>query len=125
VRTATKVLTASGLFGAVIAVVYWFVAYEIAGTIFLAAMAASLFFAAAFGAREVREGSPAEDRPLATPGESAGEEVGPFPEGSLWPVFLGAGSLLLVIGLIYGVWVLALGGLISAAALLGMSREGR
>jgi hypothetical protein len=125
VRTATKVLMASGLFGTVIAVVYWFAAYEIAGTIFLAAMAASLFFAAAFALREARGGIPPEDRPLATPGEAAGEEMGPFPAGSLWPVFLGAGSLLLVIGLIYGVWVLALGGLIFAAALLGMSREGR
>jgi hypothetical protein len=125
VRTATKVLVASGLFGGVIAVVYWFVAYEIAGTIFLAAMAASLFFAAAFAARGARGTVPAEDRPLATPEEAAGEEVGPFPEGSLWPVFLGAGSLLLVVGLIYGVWLLAIGALISAAALLGMTREGR
>jgi hypothetical protein len=125
VRTATKVLMASGAFGGVIAVVYWFVAYEIAGTIFLATMAAALLFAAAFAARGARGAIPAEDRPLATPSEAAGEEVGPFPEGSLWPVFLGAGSLLLVAGLIYGVWLLAIGGLISAAALLGMTRESR
>ena len=124
-RTATKVLVASGLFGAVIAVAYWFVAYEPAGTIFLAAMAASLFFAAAFSARGARGDVPAEDRPLATPKEAAGEEVGPFPQGSLWPVFLGAGSLLLVVGLVYGIWLLAIGGIITAAALLGMTREGR
>jgi hypothetical protein len=124
-RTASKVLLASAVFSVVIGTVYWFVAYEIAGTIFLAAMAASLLFAAAFAARGATGVSPAEDRPLATPKEAAGEEVGPFPEGSLWPVFLGAGSLLLVAGLIYGIWVLALGVLISAAAILGMTREGR
>jgi hypothetical protein len=125
VRTATKVLVASGVFSGVIAIAYWFVAYEIAGTVFLATMAASLFFAAGYAARAARGSVPAEDRPLATPREAAGEEVGPFPQSSLWPVFLGAGSLLLAIGLIYGVWLLVLGGLISAAALLGMAREGR
>lgn len=124
-RTASKVLLASAVFSGVIGTVYWFVAYEIAGTIFLGAMAASLLFAAAFAARGARGPIPAEDRPLATLKEAAGEEVGPFTEGSLWPVFLGAGSLLLVAGLIYGVWVLALGMLISAAAILGMTREGR
>jgi hypothetical protein len=125
VRTATKVLLASAGFSIVIGTIYWFVAYEIAGTIFLASMGASLLFAAAFAARGSRGATPAEDRPLATQREAAGEEVGPFPEGSLWPVFLGVGSLLLAVGLIYGVWLLALGGLISAAALLGMAREGR
>jgi hypothetical protein len=123
-RTGTKVLLASAAFGAVIAIVYWFVAYEIAGTIFLASMAASLLFAAAFAALGARGGVPEEDRPLATPAEAAGEQVGPFPEASWWPVFLGAGSLLLVLGLIFGVWILVIGGLISAVAVLGMTREG-
>jgi hypothetical protein len=125
VRTATKILLASAAFGAVIAAIYWFVAYEIAGTIFLAAMGASLLLAAAFAARRAGGGFPPEDRPEALPSEAAGERVGPLPDGSVWPVFLAAGSLVLAAGLIYGVWLVAIGGLIAAAALLGMTREGR
>jgi hypothetical protein len=124
-RTATKVLVASAAFGAGIAVVYWFVAYEIAGTIFLAAMGASLLLAAAFAGRRARGELPPEDRPGALPSEAAGEHLGPFPEGSVWPVFLAGGSLLLVGGLIYGVWLAVIGGLIASAALIGMTREGR
>jgi hypothetical protein len=125
VRTATKVLLASAAFGAITATAYWLVAYEIAGTIFLAAMGASLLFAAAFAARWARGELPPEDRPGALPAEAAGEQVGPFPEASVWPVLLAVGSLLLVAGLIYGVWLVVIGGLISVAALLGMTREGR
>jgi hypothetical protein len=125
VRTATKVLLASAAFGAVIAAIYWFVAYEIAGTIFLAAMGASLLLAAAFAARGARGDVPPEDRPEALPAEAAGERVGPLPDGSVWPVFLAAGSLLLAAGLIYGVWLAAIGGLIAGAAVIAMTREGR
>jgi hypothetical protein len=125
VRTATKVLLASATFGAVIAAIYWFVAYEIAGTIFLAAMGASFLLAAGFTARQGQGDLPPEDRPGALPAEAAGEQVGPLPDGSVWPVFLATGSLLLATGLIYGVWLVAIGGLIAAAALLGMTREGR
>ena len=124
-RTATKVLLSSAGFSVVIGTIYWFVAYEIAGTIFLAAMAAALLFTAGFVALSARGPLSAQDRADAVPAESAGEQIGPFPGASIWPVFLGAGSLLFVVGLIYGVWLLALGGLISAAALLGMTREGR
>jgi hypothetical protein len=125
VRTATRVLLASAAFGATIAVVYWFVAYEIAGTIFLAAMGASLLMAGAFVGRRARGDLPPEDRPEALPTEAAGEHVGPLPDGSVWPVFVAAGSLLLAAGLIYGVWLLAIGGLVTGAAVLGMTREGR
>jgi hypothetical protein len=125
VRTATKVLLSSAGFSGVIGTIYWFVAYEIAGTIFLAAMAAALLFTAGFVALSARGPLSAQDRADAVPAESSGEQIGPFPRASIWPVFLGAGSLLLVVGLIYGVWLLVLGGLISAAALLGMTREGR
>jgi hypothetical protein len=125
VRTATKVLLASAAFGAVIAVIYWFVAYEIAGTIFLAAMGASLLLAAVFAARRARGELPPEDRPAALPSEAAGERVGPFPEGSVWPVFLAAGWLFVVGGLIYGVWLVIIGVLMAAVAFIGMTREGR
>ncbi|MGH2573674.1 MAG: aa3-type cytochrome oxidase subunit IV [Actinomycetota bacterium] len=124
-RTATKVLVASAAFGGVIAVAYWLVAYEIAGTIFLAAMGASLLLAATFAARWARGEPPPQDRPGARPADAAGERVGPFPEASVWPVVLAAGSLLLAAGLIYGVWLVVLGGLIAATALMGMIREGR
>jgi hypothetical protein len=45
--------------------------------------------------------------------------VGYFPNGSIWPVGLGLGMVFGVVGLIYGLWYLIIGGILFFGAAIG------
>jgi cytochrome c oxidase subunit IV len=127
VKTATKVFVGSGIFAAVVAVVYWYVAFEDAGTTLLAFMSLMLLTVAGYlivlGALRRRKPLP-EDRPDASPGDGA-DVVGSFPLSSAWPVVMAGGLVVFGAGLVYGVLLLPLGGLIFAGAVIGLMRESR
>ena len=50
-----------------------------------------------------------EDDDRATYADDAGDELGHFSAGSLWPFVMAGGVLLALQGFIYGVWLLVLG----------------
>lgn len=123
-RTGAKFFALSSAFSAAIGISYWLVASERAGTALLAAMGLAPLLVALFIWARTREAPPPEDRPDAAPDEGAGG-MGSFPSGSLWPVVLALGAALAAGGLVYGPWLLLLGGLVTAASVIGWMRESR
>ncbi|HEV2356101.1 MAG TPA: cytochrome c oxidase subunit 4 [bacterium] len=121
--TTGRVMLGAAAFALVVAAIYWFVSYEMAGTLMLLTMTAGLAIAAVYLA--ARRGSPAADRPEARPADAAGEPVGVFASHSPWPVVLALGCAVGLTGLIYGWWLAALGGLAVTAALVGLVRDDR
>lgn len=97
-------------FGFALGTVYWFVSYEVAGTVLLLAFGLATAVASAFLlAQLVRaEGRPAGPpwRWLALAAADAdgpfGDPVGRVPVGSLAPLVGGFGVTLMALGLIYG-----------------------
>jgi Cytochrome c oxidase subunit IV len=112
----------------VIAVVYWFLSYETAGTVMLifvsfsTGVVVSIFF---FAVRATRgQLDPHAGGPLHRAGMSVARVVGfaeptreaneeplaaglePIPTGSIWPLVAGIGATLLGLGLVYGPWLL-------------------
>src|SRR5580698_7061681 len=63
-----------------------------------------------------------EDRFDATNADGEGE-VGYFPSASMWPAGMGLGMIFGVIGLIYGLWYLIIGGLLFFGAVIGWMTE--
>jgi hypothetical protein len=100
----------STLFGIGIAIVYWFVSYEVAGTVLLLAFGIGSGVATAFLARQLikAEGRPAGPpwKWLNLPSEADegpfGDPVGRVPVGSLAPLLGGLGLTLMILGTIYG-----------------------
>lgn len=91
----------SAVFGIVIAVVYWIVAREPLGVLFLGIMAAALFFAATYAVLAERDADLASDEPDADRSESAGEDLGIFTTHSAYPILI---ALCILGGLIGIVW---------------------
>ncbi len=131
----------TGVYSIVVGTVYWFVSYEVAGSVLLTFVVfASLVFVGVAGAfvREARneivprQGSgpvrlvgslnrllgfeehagSATDEPLA-----AGLE--PIPTGSIWPLVAAIAALLLLLGLVYGPWLLLPGVVLAAGTIWG------
>jgi Cytochrome c oxidase subunit IV len=124
VRTGGKVALGSAAFAAAIGLIYWFVAYEPAGAALLAGFAAAMLLIAAYVALRLRAAAPdPQDRAEAGPEEASGEEVGAFPSESLWPLVLAFGSMLLVGGLVYGVWLALVGAVVTAWSLVRLIAE--
>jgi hypothetical protein len=59
-----------------------------------------------------------EDRFDATYADGEGV-VGYFPNASIWPAGMGLGMIFAVIGLIYGLWYLIIGGILFVGAVIG------
>ncbi|MGH9077285.1 MAG: aa3-type cytochrome oxidase subunit IV [Acidimicrobiales bacterium] len=54
------------------------------------------------------------------------DAVGPvafFPAASIWPVSLGIGFVFLALGLVYGAWFWAIGGIVMLGAVIGYNVE--
>jgi hypothetical protein len=98
----------SGLFGLLIAIVYWFVSYEIAGTLLLGGfgLATGLAFLV------LRAGRPRDSN-----GKVAGQsreqpfedEGGLVPLASLAPLEIGLGIGIASLGMAFGIWFLLAG----------------
>jgi hypothetical protein len=123
-RTTVKVFIGSGVFIAVSAAIYWFVSYEPAGTILLLGTAAATFVIAAYSGFEIR-GAPefVEDRGDADPGDGAGDAAVSFTIDSPWPLVFGIGAAVLAGGLVFGFPLLIIGGILIAAAVIGLMGE--
>jgi hypothetical protein len=124
VTTAAKVFLGSAAFGAGVGTLYWFVTGEPTGTVLLAFFGTAPLIVAVYLWRRTRAGStPAEDRPDADPAAVRGLEVGTFVAESAWPVIFAGASLLVAVGLVFGVWLLLPAGALFAVAAIGLVRE--
>jgi hypothetical protein len=127
------VLLRISVFGLVAAVIYWLVSYEWLGSVALLLLGAGPGFAAGFlilhhrrsGASPevfgdvVRRfaGLPRPDPP--GPSDYTAERLAILPLPSIWPLTVSLGITVFTSGLIYGLWLLLLGGAVAAVAVTG------
>jgi hypothetical protein len=130
-------------FGFVAGVVYWFLSYEWLGTVALLLLGVGPGFVGLILVQEQRQrGGAAESRattlrrfagfpPRDPPGPNdlEAEDLGVLPLPTIWPFAAGLGVAVLLTGLIYGLWLMVLGGGVVAYAIWGwlaaVNRENR
>jgi hypothetical protein len=128
VRTLTTTFALVAAYLVAVAVVYWFVSTERAGTMLLLGTAVMLGLIAAYLVRRdgaAREPLAPEDDPEADPRDAAGTPLGSFPFSSAWPIVLVGGLVLAAFGLLYTVILLPVGMVLAGVAVLGLMRESR
>jgi hypothetical protein len=123
VKTSVRFFVFAGAFGLVIGVIYWFLSYEQAGTVLLLLMGVAPLVIAGYLLVYAYRKLWAEDRPDASPEDAAGDELGHFSTGSLWPLIMAIGVVVGVEGFVYGRWFLIFGGLVFVAAMVGLMQE--
>ena len=124
VKSESRIFLFSAAFLAVVSLIYWFTAYEEAGTTMLALGAVAWVLLWVYlGIQGRRMGRPRpEDRDDATPEEVPGP-VGWFPSASVWPLALGGGAAVLGLGLVFGPWFALIGVMLMVAAAAGYAAE--
>lgn len=114
---AATMFLAIGVFVAVMAAIYWFTAYEDAGTVMLLLTSAmSLWFGVFLWLRQRKAEGAAEAEAPAAPY---------LPHASVWPFVMGLGAATLVNGLVMGIWVVIPGAAALAFGLGGFIRQTR
>jgi hypothetical protein len=106
-------------YGLLIGVVYWFVSYEVAGTVLLLAFGVATGFATVVLLLDVRRtgrGGGLRRRPLdwvalTSTGDDPpfGDEPAGVPVGSVAPLEIGLGLAIASLGLVFGPWLVPLG----------------
>lgn len=122
-RTSVRFLVFAGVFGLVVGAVYWFLSAEQAGTVLLIMMGAAPLLIAGYLIWRAWNSRLAEDRPDANPEDAAGEPLGHFSTGSLWPFVMAVGVIVGIEGFVYGRWLLYLGVALFAGAVIGLMQE--
>jgi cytochrome c oxidase subunit IV len=125
VKISVRFLVLAGLFGIVIGTVYWFITYEPTGTTLLLAMGVAPMIMAYVVWRRTSGRRFPEDDDRASYADDAGDMLGHFSGGSLWPFVMAGGVLLGLQGFIYGRWLLISGLLIFSWATIGLMQESR
>jgi hypothetical protein len=96
----TRFFAFLGLFGVVLALIYWVVSYEVAGTVLLGAFGLACLLGA--GRLIVARPAPGSDRPFL-------DETGRLPGDTLAPLALGLGIALAMTSVVFGPWLLVAG----------------
>lgn len=114
-----RLFLSSMSFAIVIALAYWFVAHEIAGTFLLGFMAFALAVIAGYMIVAEREADLWGDQPDATHREAAGHAIGTYSIRSPLPVWAGLAVTCMLLGLVLSPTLAALGliGVLAAGAL--------
>jgi len=113
------------IFLAIVAIVYWAWSGEFSGTIMLSfgAFAYAIMFGYILLQYFRRHRIPrVEDRGDALPADGAGE-INFFPGNSIWPAAMCLGAVSLAIGLAFGKWFWAIGGILLVGAIIGFAVE--
>jgi hypothetical protein len=117
--TEHRIFLGIGTFLFVAAVVYWLGDYEEAGTTMLALSAVLAFVVGGYLLASSRRPAPAP----ANAQEEAGDDY--LPHASIWPFWVGLGSVVLANGFALGLWAIVPGALVLAFAILGYARQSR
>ena len=112
-----------GIFFALFTPVYWFMSKDPTGTAALImTFLLVVMIAAYFGLIARRIDPRPEDKKLGEIAEGAGE-LGFFPPQSKWPLFVAMTFMLMILGPIFGWWLMLLGFGFGAFALTGLVYE--
>ncbi len=124
-KTESRLFMFAGGFLVGAGVVYGIVSNEYGGTAMLVLGGLACFLIGVYLVIQSQKvGERPEDRPDARMDEAA-EDVGYFPSSSLWPLYLGGGAVVIANGLVFGTWLVLMGGLLIAAAAIGYLMESR
>jgi hypothetical protein len=129
-RIEAILLVGVGIFFTITDVVYWVwgvtsKAPEPGGTMMLVGTIALGLIPGAYYLWWARRMKPRpEDRADATLQDGAGV-IGSFPASSIWPFVFGMGCFLVVLGLVFGVWLMIPGFALIFTAAVGYSAESR
>jgi hypothetical protein len=110
-----RIFTVIGVLVTVIAGIYWFTAYEDAGTTMLLVAAVLALWCGVFLWLQYR-------RRLET---SAAEGTHYLPHASVWPFAIGLGAALVLNGFVLGIWVIVPGAMLLALGIGGFIRQSR
>ncbi len=124
-KTEARVFLGVTVFFVVIGIAYWFVSYEEAGSVMLAASAVMGLMAGTsiwLLARHAPERF--EDRSDATIAEGAGP-VALFPVSSIWPFAVGLGATVMASGFAFGGWLVVIGAGVFGLSIAGYVHEAR
>ena len=124
-RTEPRVLIGAGAFGIVVAFVYWFLSYEQAGFALLLLMGTAATLVGVYLLWKMGGVRRFEDEPDAEHTAAAGQRVGRFSAGSIWPLVMGIALVFVTQGLVYGLWLLLFGGTLFVWATVGLMLESR
>ena len=123
-RTFERVFLFSAVFLLASATIYWFVSYEVAGTILLTGTGLATLIMAGYAWLKARTSTAyAEDRGDADPGEGEGEPIASFTMDSPWPLVFGIGVAVVAGGLVFGLPLLIVGAIVIVIAAVGLMRE--
>jgi len=127
--TQAQMLTGIGAFLFLASVVYGFVSKEPAGTTMLVLAGGLATLTAAYlGSHKAPPGASADQT---QPVVAAGRATGPahdepwFPHASVWPFVVGLGAMLVVNGLLLGLWMVLPAAVVLAGAVVGFARQSR
>lgn len=124
-RGESSVFFGVSVFFIAIGIVYWFMSYEEAGSVMLAASALmGLVAGGSIWLLSRHAPSRAEDRSDATIAEGAGE-VGVFAMHSIWPFAVGLSATVFASGFAFGVWLVMVGGAAFVLSIFGYVLESR
>ncbi|HEY8523563.1 MAG TPA: cytochrome c oxidase subunit 4 [Acidimicrobiales bacterium] len=116
-----RVFLAVGAFVGLLAVIYWFTAYEDAGTALLVVAAVLGLWCGAYLWLQHRP-RPGKGAPDAAGGEPP---VGWLPHASVWPFAIGLGTATVFNGLVLGIWVIVPGAALLALGIGGFVAQTR
>jgi hypothetical protein len=112
------------VFLAIVAIVYFAWSGEFSGSVMLTfgAFAYAIMFGYILLQYLRRHRIPRVEDRDATPEEGAGD-IAFFPGNSIWPAAMGLGAVSLAIGLAFGKWFWAIGGILLVGAIVGFAVE--
>lgn len=113
-----RVFLAIGLLVAVLAGIYWFTAYEDAGTVLLVLTAVLGLWYGIFLWLQQRRFAHAEAAGPEPPAEY-------LPHASVWPLAIGLGTALVLNGFVLGIWVMVPGVGLTLLGTIGFVRQTR
>lgn len=116
-----RMMLGIGGFLAAISAVYWFLSYEEAGSVLLLLAAGLALIVGGYLWWATREHA-SSPSPAGADEEEAEHYL---PHASLWPLGVGAGSVVLANGLALGLWAAVPGSMLLAASVVGYARQSR
>lgn len=127
--TAGKLLLGMAAFLLVASAGYWFLSYEEAGSVLLLLSSGLVLIAGGYLVVSTR-GAPKPASASEAGGGGAGHgtegDDHPYlPHASVWPLGVGAGSVVLANGLALGLWAVVPGLIIVAGSIVGYARQSR
>ncbi|MBF6556446.1 MAG: cytochrome c oxidase subunit 4 [Acidimicrobiales bacterium] len=124
-RISAVFLAGTGIFFAVIGVVYWFTSYEDAGFLLLMGSALLGLLPGSYYLWWSYKMKPRlDDDPEGSIAEGAGA-VDSFPGSSIWPFILGMGAMFAALTFVFGLWMAPLAAALIVSAAVGVTVESR